>query len=219
MTWIADVVPEEVISSSIWGNEIRNRVWQTFANRTERNAHAQDGMMCICLDDRSTWEYRAGIGWFPFITQWRPWTIYMAWGPSSGPDWTTIITQSGVYAAMRRIGNRVEVEWEGQLNTQGYVTGLWLWFSMPQQPIHAGIAGTGKIYNGRTGLNYGPWPVFAGNFTLVGAHGSVNLPMYVMNVAGGSIYGRENVADITYGLSLNCSYRADIADDTPLALP
>src|SRR4051794_34988387 len=108
--WIADVVPEEVISSSAWGNPIRDRVWQTFANRAERNAHGSDGMMGICLDDRSTWEYRAGA-WYPHITNWRPWTPFFYWG-SPNPDPSTIITTSAT-AYMRRVGDVCEVTFQG----------------------------------------------------------------------------------------------------------
>lgn len=70
--WIADVVPEEGISSSQYGNPIRDRVVQTFTDLTEANAHvASLPVGATCHIEGSGYCYRKdGSG------QWRPLFTY-----------------------------------------------------------------------------------------------------------------------------------------------
>lgn len=92
MPWINDVVPNEAISSSQYGNAIRDKVIHQFDSVAQRNAQAvpQRGMHCWCIAEAT--EYRHdGTGWVildePWQTQTNP-KLQGANATANGPDWT-----------------------------------------------------------------------------------------------------------------------------------
>lgn len=84
MGWVADVEPNTTISSSQYGNAIRDRVVHQFANVAERNAQAipVDGMFCYTAAERTVWCYVAagGWGWRIWSEPWRD----LSWNPALG---------------------------------------------------------------------------------------------------------------------------------------
>lgn len=66
MSWIADVITRTTIQST-WGNAVRDRIVQTFANAAEANAHLSlpDGaLMTLPTVDRHVYRKQSGA-WFP----------------------------------------------------------------------------------------------------------------------------------------------------------
>jgi hypothetical protein len=86
MGWIADVVPEEVISSTMWGNVVRDRVVHVFDSDADRAATANPrvGMMSWTLDELrlSVW-LSSEAGWLILWEPWRAWTPDVWSGPTS----------------------------------------------------------------------------------------------------------------------------------------
>lgn len=82
MGWIADVVPEADISSTLWGNVVRDRVVQVFDSDAERDATAvpRPGMVAwsILENELAVW-VSEDTGWMVLMEMWRPWTpqVYM----------------------------------------------------------------------------------------------------------------------------------------------
>jgi len=69
MTWIADVAPYTTIQSA-WGNNVRNRVVQTFADTAERDSHTAtlpDGSIAYCVSPDRLYVKRGGT-WRPLVT-------------------------------------------------------------------------------------------------------------------------------------------------------
>jgi hypothetical protein len=77
MAWIADVVPDEVISSTAWGNIVRDRVVQVFDSDADRNAnaHPREGMLAWSRDDHrlAAW-LDATLTWQVIVEPYAPFT-------------------------------------------------------------------------------------------------------------------------------------------------
>src|SRR5262249_26202166 len=96
--WINDVFPKEVLSSSQFGNLIRDRVVHQFNSVAERDATAipKLGMMCYCVAEKTLYIFEAPVLWWnigaPAIApQWCVFdTGWVTWSPQvwSGPTTT-----------------------------------------------------------------------------------------------------------------------------------
>lgn len=88
MAWIADVVPEEVISSTAWGNLIRDRIVQVFDSEADRNAnaHTRPGMLAWsnAEDELSlaVWTARYGA-WSTLTEAMKVWEPVVYSGPTT----------------------------------------------------------------------------------------------------------------------------------------
>lgn len=220
MPWIPDVVFDTTITST-WGNTIRDHVVAKFANRTVMFAQAgvADGQLAICLDERSTWERRSGT-WYPLITQWRAFNRAFYWGSTANPDTATVITDSGAYAMMRRVGANCEVQYVATLTSGPTGSGSVLWAALPQAPNHGDmLGGTLKLFNNRTAQSHGPWAVWMGLKPIVFAGGTVQVPFVSVGEWGGSFYLRESASDTSYTFAMSLWFSTDNPVDTPWQIP
>ena len=95
MAWIADVVPEENISSTMWGNLIRDRVVHTFDSEADRNATSvpRPGMLSwSILENRLALWMGTDPGWVILFEPWRAWTPVVWSGPTTN---FTILANNG----------------------------------------------------------------------------------------------------------------------------
>jgi hypothetical protein len=77
VSWIADVVPDETISSTSWGNIIRDRVVQVFDSDADRNAnaHPREGMLAWSRDAHrlAVW-INSTLTWQVIVEPYTPYT-------------------------------------------------------------------------------------------------------------------------------------------------
>ena len=90
--WVSDVAPKMVISSSQYGNPIRDRVVHQFASAAERDATARpvSGMMAWCELEKTLYIWQASAQesgaadtWQVFETAWMPWSPDVWSGPTT----------------------------------------------------------------------------------------------------------------------------------------
>lgn len=104
--WIGDVVPNELISSTNWGNRIRDQVVQVFESNADRNAnaHPRVGMFAWSeLDFELACYGGADPGWMVLIQKWQAWTPDVMMGAAHLP----VLTDHGT--GYRRSFQTVEV--------------------------------------------------------------------------------------------------------------
>lgn len=108
--WVADVAPKMVISSSQYGNPIRDRVVHQFSSVAERDATATPkvGMLCYCYTERTLYLYQWTSEWWnpgtPLVSP--QWVVYdTGWVPWDARVWsgpTTMWAADDMNAAYRR---------------------------------------------------------------------------------------------------------------------
>jgi hypothetical protein len=97
------VVPEEVISSTSWGNVVRDRIVQVFDSVADRNASAvpRQGMVAWSIAEGNLALYMDGTnGWVTVTETWKPWTPTVFSGPTT--IWALIANNGSQYR--RRFG-------------------------------------------------------------------------------------------------------------------
>jgi hypothetical protein len=95
MAWIGDVVPEETISSTMWGNLVRDRVVHVFDSEAERNATAvpRQGMLSWSIaENRLALWMGADPGWVVIFEPWRAWSPTVWSGPTTN---FTVVANNG----------------------------------------------------------------------------------------------------------------------------
>lgn len=86
MAWIADVAPGANISSTAWGNLVRDRIVQVFDSDAERNAtaHPRDGMLAWTVaESRLALWFSVDMGWVVIFEPWRAWNPVVWSGPTT----------------------------------------------------------------------------------------------------------------------------------------
>src|SRR5262245_34792129 len=107
MGWIPDVAPGDAISSTAWGNIVRDRVVQVFASDAERNGTAdpRPGMLAWTelQAELAVW-VSEDTGWMVLMERWQPWTpaTYM------GANFWPVATNHGSW--FRRAYGQVELQ-------------------------------------------------------------------------------------------------------------
>lgn len=178
--WVQDVAPKHVISSSQFGNPIRDRVIHQFNSVAERDATARPvvGMMCYCLTEATYYAYLYPKPWYnvgapPLGPLWCIWdTGWVAWPAElwSGPT-TNWGGGSNRWAGYRRTFG--QCDFFAELTSISYTDTIGtdlIYIPMPTPPAHdpaytpgtipvKGTCGTMQIQDETKGV-LGPFAMF-----------------------------------------------------------
>ena len=179
--WIPDVYPEEQISSSQWGNLIRDRVHHVFANAGERYAATpKDGMICVQEDNSTFYRYQTGNnGWVVMETPWRQWANPRLLSGADGGTWV-----------WDKVGPYQPGLLHGTLKPETF-----LWYKIEYQTIHY-IGSYFFLQSGNNGIfNTAAQAILIAEMPI----GTI-LPAYAMVGSGG---GYSNGAQVSPSLFLS----------------